>query len=125
VVARLGQRQLGARGQLGGDRRAEAGRRVQPAADRRTADGQLTQPGQAGLQPLDAISDLRGPRARLLAERDRYRVHQVRAAGLDHVGPFAGPPLDGRREVVQRRQHVAHDRLGGRDANGGGKRVVR
>ena len=82
VVAGLGERQAGRLGQLVDHRRGEAGRGVDAGADRGAAERQLGDPGQRRLEPLDAVADLRGVAAELLAEGDRGGVHQVGAAGL-------------------------------------------
>ena len=70
---------------------AEAVGCVESGADGGAADGQLTEPGQRGLDPLDAGLDLAGVAAELLAQRHRHRVHQVGAAGLDRRCATAGP----------------------------------
>ena len=72
-------------------RGGEAGRGVDPGADRGAAQRQLGHPGQRGLDPLDAVADLRRVPAELLAQGDRGGVHQVGPAALDHLGEL-GPP---------------------------------
>ena len=63
--------------------------------------GSSADPGQDGLQPLDAELDGGGVAAELLAERDRRGVHQVGAPGLDHAvegrGLLARAPRPGAR----------------------------
>ena len=50
--------------------------------------------GSDALEPLDAVPDLRGVPAELLAQGDRGGVHQVGAAGLHHGRELGGlaPP---------------------------------
>ena len=102
----------------------EALRGVDAGADRGAAERQRTQAGQRVPESGDAVLDLRGVAAELLAERDRGRVHQMRAAGLHDLGELAllraqGLAPDARaagikssvsggrgREVHRRREHV-------------------
>ena len=85
VVARLGQRQAGALGQHRDGAVRETGRHVDAGADRGPAERQLRQPGQGGLQALDACPHLGGIAAELLAQRDRRGVHEVGSARLHHA----------------------------------------
>ena len=62
--------------------------------------------GRQELQAGDAVLDLRAPGAELLAERERHRVHQVRAAGLDDVGDVGGLAADRPGQLLQRRQKL-------------------
>ncbi len=41
--------------------------------------------GRHGFDAFDALRDLKGPAADLLAETDRHGIHKMRAAGLDDV----------------------------------------
>ena len=56
------------------------------------------------------VVDLRAPAAHLLAERQRHRIHQVRAPGLDDLADVADAAADHRAEVRKRRQQVLLDR---------------
>ena len=49
---------------------------------------------------------LRRPGDELLPEGQRHRVHQVGAAGLDHLGQRLAAPVDGLAQVLQRRQQL-------------------
>ena len=80
---------------------------------------------QRRLDPLDPEPHLRRVAAELLAEGDRHRVHQVGAAGLDHVGELLrlrlerrlrAPPIAGSRSWVDLAER--------REVDGGGEDVV-
>ena len=77
----------------------ELGVRVEPGADGGAADGELVEPGQRELDALEVGVELRDVAAELLAERERHRVLQVRAADLDDVVELLGL---GRERVAQR-----------------------
>jgi hypothetical protein len=83
--------------------------RVQARARRRAAQRDLRDARERCLHPLAAEADLRRIATELLAERDRHRVHQVRAAGFDHVGELAGLGFQRRLQLRQRGQQ----RVGG------------
>ena len=86
----LGRRegQAGQRLQLVGERLVEALGGVEAGADGGAALRQRIEPRQAGLHPVDAEADLRGIAGEFLAERDRRRILQMRAADLDDLGEF-------------------------------------
>ena len=88
VVGRLGERQLRLLRQPGDDRGGEARRDVDAGADGAAAEGQLADAGQRVAQPLGRLLDLGRVAAELLAEGHGRGVHQVRAAGLHHVGEW-------------------------------------
>ncbi len=69
----------------------ELGVGVEAGADRGAAEGELVEVGQRALDPLDAVGRAGGRSRELLAERQRRRVHQVRAADLDDVGEAPRP----------------------------------
>ena len=96
VVAGLGQRQARAGGELRDHAPTEAGRRVDAGADGRPAQRQLGDAREGGVQALDAEPHLRRVATELLAERDRRRVHEVRAARLHDIGELGGLALRGR-----------------------------
>ncbi len=77
----------------------ELGVRVEPGADGGAADGELVQPGERELDALEVGVELGDVAAELLAERERHRVLEVRAADLDDVGELLGL----RRERVAQR----------------------
>src|SRR5437660_1712335 len=58
---------------------------VEAGADRRRADVQLAQLLRRLRHIVRAPTDARGVAAEFLAERDRYRILQMRAAGLEHA----------------------------------------
>ena len=58
---------------------------VEAGADGGAAERDLAEPVERRLDALRALAHLRRVAAELLAERDRHRVHPVRAAGLDDV----------------------------------------
>src|SRR5690606_25598602 len=119
-----GQRQPGGAGDLGDHGGGEAGRGVDAGADGGAAQRQLGQARQRGAQPLGAVPHLRGVPVELLAEGDRRGVHQVRAAGLDHLGELLALALQGGGEVVEGGDELLSDGRGGRDVDRGGEDVV-
>ena len=64
-------------------RAAQLGVRVEAGADRRAAERQLAQVGQRRLERAPCRGRAAPPSRDLLAERERCRVHEVRAADLD------------------------------------------
>ena len=72
-------------------RGGEARRGVDAGADRGAAERQLARPGAASPRAARCRSARGGVAAELLAEHHRGGVHQVRAAGLHHVGELARP----------------------------------
>ena len=97
---------------------------VQPGAGRGAAERDLSDLRERVADPARAEPHLRGVAGELLPERDRNRVHQVRAAGLDDVvelgrlraaatasscssaGSSSFVASSERREVDRRREHV-------------------
>ena len=79
---------------------------VEAGAGGGAAERDLADAAQRRLDPLDAEPDLRGVAAELLAEGDRHRVHQVGAAGLDHVGEPLGLLLQRSLQSAHRRQQI-------------------
>ena len=71
------------------------------------------------------VIDLRAPAAHLLAERQRHRVHQVRASGLDDLADVADAAADDRGQIRERRQQVLLDRQQGAEMNRRRNHVVR
>ena len=71
--------------ELLGDLRAEVSRGVQSSAGCGAANREFADTRQGCLHALDAELDLAGVTAKLLAQGDRNRVHQVGAAGLHNV----------------------------------------
>ena len=67
---------------------------------------------------------LRRVAAELLAEGDRDRVHQVGAAGLDHVGELLGLRFQRLLQATHRRQQVVGHLAQRRQVDGGGEDVV-
>ena len=103
---------------------AELRVRVEAGADRGAADRQLVEARDRLAHDAEAVVELGHPAADLLAERDRRRVLQVRAADLDDVGVRLGL---GRQRVAQlpdrRQQHVL-ELLDHRDVHRGREGVV-
>src|SRR5205085_9951015 len=65
--------------------RSELRVRVQACARRGSSERNLAEALEGCADAVVSLADLRRVAAELLAERDRNRVHQVRAAGLDDV----------------------------------------
>ena len=97
---------------------------VEPGPGRGAAERDLADPAQRRLDPLDAEPHLRRVAAELLAERDRDRVHQVGAAGLDDVGEALRLLLQRRLQPAHRRQQVVGHLAQRRQVDGGGEDVV-
>ena len=106
VVTRLGERQPHVGGDLGDDTLREPARAVDARADRRASDGQLADSRQHTHDPLDAVLDGLRVAAELLAERDRRRVHEVGAPGLDHRAEPALLPAQLLRQLLERGDQV-------------------
>jgi hypothetical protein len=80
--------------------------RIDPGADRGAADRQPAHALQAVLDARLRGIQLRRPRAEFLRHRQRHRVHQMRAAGLDDLAERFRALVDGLAQVAQRRQQV-------------------
>jgi hypothetical protein len=113
------------RAQLGNDARREVGRGVEAGADRRPADGELGEMGTRMLDACDAVPNDAGIAAEFLAERDRHRVLQMRAAGFHHVGELPRFLLERVGEHPQRRNEMTFDAAQCGNVQRGGKDVVR
>ena len=85
-VRRTGEGQAAAARQFGRDARAELGVRVQSGADGGAADRQRVQRRQGGEYDCFGKLQLRDVGGKLLAERQRRGVLQMRAADLDDAG---------------------------------------
>ena len=94
--------------------------RVQPGAGRGPAERDLRDLRQRVLDAPAAEPDLRRVAGELLAERDRDRVHQVRAAGLDDVLERLG--LGGERAPRAARARAAAGSWPPRARRGGRRR---
>ena len=68
--------------QLCRDARGEFRMRVDAGADGGAALRQRVQPRLHRPNARNAAADLRSPAAEFLTQRDRHRIHQVRASGL-------------------------------------------
>ena len=80
----------------------EAGRGVDAGAGRGAAERHLREPRHHRRDPVEREPDLAGVAAELLAEGDRRRVHQVRAAGLHELRPRGRLLLERDGEVLER-----------------------
>ena len=110
--------------QLSGDFPAEVSGSVQTCAHCGAADGQFAEAGKCGFNTLNTSLDLAGVAAEFLAKGDRYGIHEVGAAGLDHVFPFLGLLGQGFLQHLQTRDEVFHGGLGGCHVGCGGEGVV-
>ena len=99
--------------------------RVEARADGRAADRELEQALDCVADLCDGVVDLGDPGGDLLAERDRRRVLQVRAANLDDVGELLGLGVERVAKDLDVRQQVVLEDLDGGDVHGGRERVVR
>ena len=114
-----------------GDRRETARKRgaelragVDAGADRGAALRQPVQAGRDRRQARGGRVDLRLPRAQFLRQRDRHRIHQMRAAGLDRVAEFGGSSAQDRAQVFERRQQTLVQQQRGGDMDRGRHHVV-
>jgi hypothetical protein len=89
------------------------------------AERDLRDAGERGAHALDAEAHLARVARELLAERDRGRVHEVRAAGLDEPLPRLGLRLEGLREVLERGDQLGEESARDGDVHRGGEDVVR
>jgi hypothetical protein len=94
---------------FGGDQLVEADRRVEAGADGGAALRQFHQRGQGLLYARDAVLDLLGIAAELLAERQRRCILRVGAADLDDLGPGLRLGLQRGVQVLERGQQVGRD----------------
>ena len=124
LVRSRGEGKAGDGGDLFGDLFGETDGRVQAGADGGAALGQLHQGGQGQLDAGDAVLDLLGIAAELLAQRQGRGVLGVGAADLDDVGPGLGLGLQRDVQVLQRGQEVVDDLFGAGDVHGRGIGVV-
>src|SRR5580693_9214559 len=82
---------------------------VQPSPDGSSADGEIVKALEHLFQPLDVALQQTGPTAKLLPERQRNSILQVRASDLHHVVEFSRLGRDCVMHVLDRRnQHVLH-----------------
>ena len=125
LLRRRHERQAGELGDLRRGALGELGVRVEPGADGGAADGELVEAGQHQLDALEVGVELRDVAAELLAERERHRVLQVRAADLDDVGELLGLRRERVAQARHRRDQLVHDLLGRGDVHRGRERVVR
>ncbi len=99
LVGRRNERQPGQRGDSLRGPLGELAMGVQPGADRGAADRELVDIGQAPpSMRLEIGIELRDVAGEFLAQRERHRVHQMRAPDLDDVGEFRRL---GRQRVAQ------------------------
>ena len=110
--------------QLLGDLGAEVGGGIQAGAGGGTADGQLAQTRQGGLDAFDTQLDLAGVAAEFLAQGNRGGIHQVGAAGLDHISEFLGLLGQGLVEDFQARDEVINGSFRSSHVRSGGEGVI-
>ena len=113
LVGRRDERQIGELGDLRRRRLGEAGRRIDAGTDRGPAQRELVNVAQRMLdarQVFGQHADIARP---FLAQRDRRRVLQMRAADLDDVGPFLGLGVDRVMQRAHRRQQLPRHLDGG------------
>ena len=107
-----------------GDLGAEVGGGIQAGAGGGTADGQLAQTRQGGLDAFDTQLDLAGVAAEFLAQGNRGGIHQVGAAGLDHISEFLGLLGQGLVEDFQARDEVINGSFRSSHVRSGGEGVI-
>src|SRR4029077_10724148 len=107
------------------DTLGELGMCVQPGSDCGTAEWNLSEPLERRADAVIALAYLCRVAPEFLTERDRHRVHQMRAAGLDDVVELGALRLQRVGETLHRRQEVVRDLVECRQMHGGRKDVVR
>ena len=125
LVGRAGEGMAGEPGQLLRHAVGEFGVRVEAGAHRGTAQRQLAQVRQRALHVADAVVELRHPAGGLLAQRQRRRVLQMRAADLHDLAELLALPGERVAQEPQRRDELVDDGRDRGDVHGGGKHVVR
>ena len=100
----------------------ELGMRVESCSGRGSTERNLPEAGHRVLYAGDSLPDLGRVAGEFLAERDRDRIHQVRAPRLHDVVELGGLPLERARECFQGRQKVARELAERREVHGGRER---
>ena len=125
LVGRGAEREPRELGDLRRDARRPLGMRVEPGADGGAAEREVEQALLRLVELLLGERELRGPAAHLLTERERRRVHQVRAPDLHDVRERLALLRDRRAEARDRRHEPMRDARGRRDVHHRREHVVR
>ncbi|MCY1230185.1 hypothetical protein D9M72_425910 [compost metagenome] len=113
MVACFGQGKAGVGGEQFDDALREACRRVDAGAHGGAAEGNFSHAGERGVDALNAVPDLCGVTAELLAQGHRGGIHEVRAAGLHDVLELDGLAVQGVGQVAEGRDEVVDQRRRG------------
>ncbi len=98
--------------------------RVEAGADRRAADRKIVEPIERDRDARAVAIELRNPAGKFLADGERRRVLQMRAADFDDVREFCRLGLNRIADFAHCRQQDARGFGRGGDVHRGGKRVV-
>src|SRR5262249_49750657 len=125
LVGRGHERQAGVRGNLLNSQHVESRQGIQSSPHRRATQRQLVDVRQRRFDVVFAVRELRGVSGKLLPQRERRRVLQMRTPDLHDIGERRG--LVGERHLKRhyRGKQRAFDRARGGNVHGGGKYVVR
>ena len=104
---------------------ANSGLALRPVPDRGAALRQRIELLERKPQAREPVLHLCGVTGEFLAERERRRVLQMRAADLDDVREFLRLLLQRVLQVRERRQQPMHDRVGRRDVHRRREAIVR
>ncbi len=99
--------------------------RVEPGAQGRASDRQLRQVRADIFHARDAVADDRRITGKLLPQRNRHCVLQVRPAGFDYVRKFLGLCLEGSSQLAERRQQLFLDSVQRREVDRCREHIVR
>ena len=99
--------------------------RIQSRADRRAANRQLEHVRHRRFDPLQVVVELRDVAREFLAERQRHRIHQMRASDLHDALEILGLARQRVAQLSHRRNQVVRHFFRRRDMHRGRERVVR
>ena len=99
--------------------------RIQSGADRRAANRQLEHVRHRRFDPLQVVVELRDVAREFLAERQRHRIHQMRASDLHDAVEILRLARQRVAQLSHRRNQGVRDFFRCRDMHRGRERVVR
>ena len=97
---------------------------IQTCPYRSTSQSQLRQMRHGIFDGSDAVSDLRGIPGKLLTQRERGGIHEVRTANFDHRHVCLGFFVQGFLQQLQTRKGSVHQNIIGRNVHSGGEGVI-
>ena len=124
MITSLGERQTSLFHDHGDHRLCEAWWSVDSRANGGPTKRQLSNSRQSCIHPLDAVTNLSGIAAELLAEGNRSGVHQVSTTTLDYLGKLGGLQAERVSQMTQRRQQAEDQVVSRGNVNSARKDVV-